>query len=154
MALRDFKTVTGTEVHRYSKIMYTAARQCGSTVNQVVSLLRSWCRSKFLHIGTIIKKTLCVTVSNVTAYDLVSISLCLVTLTLRNPMDCSPPGSSVHEILQARTLEWAAIPFSKGTSWPRDRMRISSISRQILYHWATREAPILLYRKAISHGSS
>ena len=33
-------------------------------------------------------------------------------LTLRNPMDCSPPGSSVHEIFQARVLEWGAIAFS------------------------------------------
>ena len=36
--------------------------------------------------------------------------------TLCNPMDCSPPGSSVHEILQARILEWVAIPFSWGSS--------------------------------------
>ena len=34
-------------------------------------------------------------------------------LTLYNPMDCSPPGSSVHGILQARRLEWVAIPFSR-----------------------------------------
>ena len=38
-----------------------------------------------------------------------------------NPMDCSPPGSSVHGILQARTLEWVAISFSRGSSQPRDR---------------------------------
>ena len=37
-------------------------------------------------------------------------------LTLCNPMDCSPPGSSVHGILQARILEWVAIPFSRGSS--------------------------------------
>ena len=40
--------------------------------------------------------------------------------TLRDPMDCNPPGSSVHGILQARVLEWAAIPsFSRGSSQPR-----------------------------------
>ena len=38
-----------------------------------------------------------------------------------DPMDCSPPGSSVHGILQARTLEWVVIPFSRGSSWPRDQ---------------------------------
>ena len=37
-------------------------------------------------------------------------------LTLRDPMDCSPPGSSVHGILQARILEWVAISFSRGSS--------------------------------------
>ena len=41
--------------------------------------------------------------------------------TLCDPMDCSPPGSSVHGILQARVLEWIAIPFSSGSSQPRDQ---------------------------------
>ena len=41
-------------------------------------------------------------------------------LTLCDPMDCSPPGSSVHGILQARTLEWVAVPFSRASSQPRD----------------------------------
>ena len=40
-------------------------------------------------------------------------------LTLCNPVDCSSPGSSVHGILQARILQWAAIPFLRGSSWPR-----------------------------------
>ena len=40
--------------------------------------------------------------------------------TLRDSMDCSPSGSSVHEILQAKILEWAAISFSRGSSRPRD----------------------------------
>ena len=40
---------------------------------------------------------------------------------LCNPMDCSPPGSSVHGISQARILEWIAISFSKGSSQPRDQ---------------------------------
>ena len=39
---------------------------------------------------------------------------------LCDPVDCSLPGSSVHEILQARIPEWVAIPFSRGSSWPRD----------------------------------
>ena len=45
--------------------------------------------------------------------------------TLCDPIDYSPPGSSVHGILQARILEWAAIPFSRGYSQPRDQTRIS-----------------------------
>ena len=58
------------------------------------------------------------------------------------PMDCSPPGSSVHATLQARILEWVAISFSRGSSWSRDRTWVSCIScigRQILYCWATCE---------------
>ena len=45
--------------------------------------------------------------------------------TLCDPMDCNPPGSSVHEIFQARVLEWVAISFSRGSSQPRDRTRVS-----------------------------
>ena len=49
--------------------------------------------------------------------------LCLVAQsypTLCDPIDCSPPGSSVHGILQARILEWIATSFSRGSSQPRD----------------------------------
>ena len=56
-------------------------------------------------------------------------------LTLCNPMDSSPPGFSVHGILQARILEWIiTIPFSRGSSQPRDQTQISCIGRWILYH--------------------
>ena len=61
--------------------------------------------------------------------------------TLRDPMDCSPPGSSVHGILQARTLEWVAIPFSRGSSQPRDWTWVSCIAGRFFTIWATREAP-------------
>ena len=49
-------------------------------------------------------------------------------LTLGDPMDCSLPGFSVHGIFQARVLEWVAISFSKGSSWPRDRTQVSCIA--------------------------
>ena len=47
--------------------------------------------------------------------------------TLCNPMDCSPPGSSIHGILQARILEWVAIPFSRGSSQFKDQTWVSCI---------------------------
>ena len=47
--------------------------------------------------------------------------------TLFDPMDCSPPGSSVHGGVQARILEWVAISFSRGSSQPRDQTRVSCI---------------------------
>ena len=46
--------------------------------------------------------------------------------TLCDSMDCSPPGSSVHGILKTRILEWGAMPFSRGFSWPRDRTQVST----------------------------
>ena len=59
-------------------------------------------------------------------------------LTLCDPMDCSPPGSSLPGIFQARILEWVAIPFSRGPSWPRDWILHLLFCRWILYllsHW-------------------
>ena len=56
-------------------------------------------------------------------------------------MDYSPPGSSVHEMLQARILEWVAIYFSWGSSRPRNQTRASCIAGRFLPNWATREAP-------------
>ena len=64
-----------------------------------------------------------------------------------DPVDCSPPGSSVHKISQARILKRVAISFFRGSSQPRDQTRVSWIGRWILYHWATREAHLILYTK-------
>ena len=58
-------------------------------------------------------------------------------LILCDPMGCSPPGSSFHGILQARMLEWVAMPSSRGSSRPRARTRVSYVScvgRRVLYH--------------------
>ena len=60
-----------------------------------------------------------------------------------NGTDCSPLGSSIHGIFQARILEWVVISFFRGSSWPRDGTHVSCISctdRQILHLWVTREA--------------
>ena len=63
-------------------------------------------------------------------------------LTLCNPMDCNLPGSSVHGIFQARVLEWVAISFSRGSSWPWDWTQVSHIAGRHFTLWATREAKI------------
>ena len=60
----------------------------------------------------------------------------------RDPMDCSPPGSSVHRILQARILEWVVIPFSKGSFHPKDRTWVSCVAVRFFTKWATREVPL------------
>ena len=67
-------------------------------------------------------------------------SCCLVGSILWHPMHCNPSGSSIHEISQARILEWVAISFSRGFSPPMDPTLGSWIGRWILYHWDTREA--------------
>ena len=55
--------------------------------------------------------------------------------TLCNSMDCSPPGSSVHGIFQARILEWVAISFSRGSSWSRDQTRVFRITGRLFTIW-------------------
>ena len=60
----------------------------------------------------------------------VCVSVAQSSLTLCDPMDCSPPGSYVHGILQAEILEWVAIPFSKVSSWPRDGTCVSCVGSE------------------------
>ena len=69
-------------------------------------------------------------------------SCCLVAhvLLFCDTMVCSPPGSSVRVIHQARMLEWAAISSLGGSSWPRDRTPVSCTGRRILYRRAPSEA--------------
>ena len=54
--------------------------------------------------------------------------------TLCDPIDCSPPGSSIHGTLHERVLEWLAIPFHRRSSWLRDWTQVSLHCRQILHH--------------------
>ena len=84
----------------------------------------------------ILKRFLCLYLTS-------DVCLCLATqscLTLCDPMDCSPSGSSVHEVLQARILEWVAMHFSRGFSQPRNRTLVSHIAGGFFTVWATREA--------------
>ena len=60
--------------------------------------------------------------------------LLLSRVQLCNTMHCSLPGSSVHEILQARILDWVAIPFSKRSSQSRDRTYVSCMGTRLLYY--------------------
>ena len=61
-------------------------------------------------------------------------------VSLCDSMDCRLPDSSIHGILQARILEWVAIPFSKGSSRPRNLTQVSCIAGRFFTVWATREA--------------
>ena len=71
--------------------------------------------------------------------------------TLCNPMDCSPPGCSVHRIFQARILEWVVTSFSRGSFPPRERTLTSSNTGRLFTVWVTREEKITLtlHRKVI-----
>ena len=84
-------------------------------------------------------------------------------LTLCDPMDCIPPGSSVHGILQARILEWVAIPFSRASSQPRDRTWCPALQADSLlseppgkpsYRLHKRQMPFSAFEKAPSETTS
>ena len=61
-----------------------------------------------------------------------------------DPTDCSPPGSSVHGILQARILMWVAIPSSRGSSQSRDQTWVTCLIGRLFTIWATKEASDLI----------
>ena len=91
-----------------------------------------------------LKKRLC-------PFTCVHANLIQSCLTLCNLMDCSPPDSSAQGNLQARTLEWVAMPSSRGSSWPRDQSRISYVSRigkQVLF---TPSATLLFSHSVVFH---
>ena len=77
------------------------------------------------------------------ATDCIRLCSCLVAQScpiLCNLIDCSPPGSSVHGVPQARILEWVAILFSRVSSWSREWTQVSHIAGRFFTIWATREA--------------
>ena len=71
----------------------------------------------------------------------VKVSQSCPSLTLCDPVACSLQGSSVHGILQARILEWVAIPFSRESFQPREQIQVSCIIGRFFTFWVTTEAP-------------
>ena len=96
------------------------------------SPINVWCALKRLSSATVGRNVLWILAETDGLVVFKSSVCCAQSLqlcpTLCNPMDLSLPGSSVHGILQARILEWVAIFFSRQSSWPRDRTRVSWIA--------------------------
>ena len=112
--------------------MNSAFSQNGTTGN--VFIILPWINYKIYNKSVIKTLCMCVHAKSLQLYP-----------TLYDHMDCSPPGSSVHGILQARILEWVAMSFSRESSWPRDRIHVSyvsSIGRRVWSSSTTLEAPI------------
>ena len=116
--------------------------------------LKSSLRNRFISLWSVTEKQLCsfgiVKFSWFFFFFNISCSLILYSVlvtqscpTLFDPMDCSLPGSSVHRNLQARTLEWVSVFFSRGSSRPRDRTQVSCIAGRFFALWVTKEVLIL-----------
>ena len=72
--------------------------------------------------------------------------------TLCDPMDCGLPGSSVNGTLQARILEWVAIPFSRGSSWLRDWTWISCTAGRFFTVWLSLRVSQMVHSRAVFSG--
>ena len=115
-------------------------------VKQVSQLPARWdaAGSRLMQTGNPLEEVLppCVSTTSQDVIASVNISACALSCpTLCDPMDCNLPGSSVHRICQARLLEWVAVSYSRGPSWPRDGLLHCT---WILYHWDTWEAQFVL----------
>ena len=109
-------------------ILYTP-KQAGSSSKIWMLLFIFFFHTSYLHF-----------VQQTTSHRVWLVLVSQLCLTLCDPMDHSPPGSSVHGILQARILEWVAISFSGTSSQPRDRTWVSCIASRFFTIWAIREA--------------
>ena len=115
--------------------------------------LGRWCLKFFMHSSAshtlIFRRTICVPFKlNLKRTQHCKSIMCAQSVRrvqLCDLMDCIPPESSVHGVLQARILEWVMISYSTRSSWPRDWTHISCIGRQILYHFATSEVIKISY---------
>ena len=83
---------------------------------------------------------------HLTVPAVLAVSVTQSCLTLCDPMDCSPPGSSVHGIFKARIPEWVSIPFSRGSSPPRDWTQVSCTAGRLFTVWDTRSLSTLQRR--------
>ena len=115
------------KTHKKIRFLLSCCRLCMNVIPitlvfrramQVVLCTGAWLRSgwAFIHTSRVLAQA-------ASAQKKECVHVCFITqacLTLCNPLDYSPPGFSVHGILQARILEWVAIPFSRGSSQPRD----------------------------------
>ena len=94
----------------------------------VISAVRRM-RTSLIYLSTVLGKGRCCSPK-------MKVKVTQSCLTLCNPMDCSPPGSSIHGILQTIKLEWVTMPSSRGSSdpWIEAVSYVSCFGRQVLYH--------------------
>ena len=136
LAMADFSLLNSKQLH--TKISTTASKK-----------KKSWqWRVQWLHNKNHYKMNDETSLMRWVFWVYVCVCVCSVMSYSLGPLDCSLPDSPVHRIFQVKILEWVAISFSRGSSWPRDRTQVSStscIDRQILYHWVPWEALGFLY---------
>ena len=131
-------------------ILYSFVVAVFSPANALASPCSTWWQ-KILHAGKFCRWTSIVSMAYCPHFPTLQSNMSEFTLKNYSRIDyidsllflglCSPPDSSVHGILQARILEWVAIPFSRGSSWPSEWTQVSCNADRFFTIWATREAP-------------
>ena len=129
---------------------------------QSLDMIQTWCKSTC----TLTTVIMCSSKNATLISDSILLWILIIKLrqlcpTLPSPMDCSPPGYSIHGISQARISEWVVMLSSKGSSQPRNGTHISFIScigRQVLYHQhhleSLKQTQVLLVNYFFLHCSS
>ena len=126
----------GSQRVRYNWATFIVDLQCCVSLRCIAKWFRYIYMYVYIYIYTHTHTYMCAYISVLSGFQ-----LC-------NPMDCSPPGFSVHRIFQARILEWITISSFRGSFQLRDRIHVSCIScigRWILYHYATWEVHLCVY---------
>ena len=104
--------------------------RCGEEVAFCNLQIKPHCFCRLVFLGCDLHKCFSLLTAPFSGYSESEVKVAQSCLTLCDPMNCSLPGSSVHGILQARIVEWVAMPFSRGFSWPRDQTSLLH-----LLHW-------------------
>ena len=112
-----------------ARLQWREKRTSNSNVNPQEQRKRTINSSKKANITSSIHTRVCVCVCVYGSHSIICVRLC-------DPMDCSLPGSPVHGILQARIVEWVVIPFSRGSSQPRNWTWVSHLAGRFFTIWA------------------
>ena len=124
----------------FSELIFTGVYLINSIVCQMYSKVNQFCI--YIYPKNWIEFPTLYTVSLLVIYfKYVCVYAQSLCVWLCDPVDCSPQGSSLCGIFQARIPKRIAIFFSRGSSWLRNQIHISCIGRRVIYHWATREDP-------------
>ena len=119
------------------RILYQLNHKGSLTIEFLKGILLQFCFVLFFKSFSPLGTVACALTGRKDSYHIMCYAQLFRCSTLCNPTDCNLPGSSLHGVFQAKILEWVAIAYYRGSSWPRDWTGISCVScigRWILYH--------------------
>ena len=147
--LQLFQNVTNRAVPVYEPCVTGLPKgECGNGKEASQKILKQFDKNNFMYVDSNNKNWGLNFVCLNFFFLVIFCCCCLVAKscpTVCNPMDCSPPGSSIHGISQTRILEWIVISFSRGSFQSRDWTQVSCIAGRFFTSWATEWSPASFY---------